>query len=70
MAQFNMQSFAQPEAEYRIHPFWFWNGEMDDEQIRYQIDEMADKGLGDFSSVRDRDFRSLTYPMPGFKKYA
>ncbi|WP_282936374.1 glycosyl hydrolase [Paenibacillus sp. RC67] len=48
MAQFNMQSFAQPEAAYRIHPFWFWNGEMDDEQIRYQIDEMADKGLGGF----------------------
>ncbi|MBA2939129.1 hypothetical protein HZF08_12510 [Paenibacillus sp. CGMCC 1.16610] len=48
MAQFNRQSFAQPEAEYRIHPFWFWNGEMDDEQIRYQIDEMADKGLGGF----------------------
>lgn len=48
MAQFNMESFAQPEAEYRIHPFWFWNGEMDDEQIRYQIDEMADKGLGGF----------------------
>ncbi|WP_028548114.1 glycosyl hydrolase [Paenibacillus sp. UNC451MF] len=48
MAQFNMQSFAQPEAAYRIHPFWFWNGEMDDEQIRYQIDEMKDKGLGGF----------------------
>ncbi|MGG1515898.1 glycosyl hydrolase [Paenibacillus oryzisoli] len=48
MAKFTMQSFVQPEAEYRIHPFWFWNGEMDDEQIRYQIDEMADKGLGGF----------------------
>ncbi|ULL14933.1 hypothetical protein DVH26_11075 [Paenibacillus sp. H1-7] len=48
MAQFNMQSFAQPEAAYRIHPFWFWNGEMEDDQIRYQIDEMADKGLGGF----------------------
>jgi hypothetical protein len=48
MAQFTMQSFAQPEATYRIHPFWFWNGDMNDEQIRYQIDEMADKGLGGF----------------------
>ncbi|MFH5181900.1 hypothetical protein ACHHV8_04275 [Paenibacillus sp. TAB 01] len=48
MAEFTMQSFQNPDATYRIHPFWFWNGEMDDDQIRYQIDEMADKGLGGF----------------------
>src|SRR5665647_1545794 len=43
---FDMARFKQPEAVDRIHPFWFWNGEMDDEQIKIQIDEMADKGLG------------------------
>jgi hypothetical protein len=43
---FDMKRFKQPEAADRIHPFWFWNGEMDDGQIQFQIDEMADKGLG------------------------
>ncbi|SFK67410.1 hypothetical protein SAMN03159341_10132 [Paenibacillus sp. 1_12] len=43
---FDMQRFKQPAAADRIHPFWFWNGEMEDEQIQFQIDEMADKGLG------------------------
>jgi hypothetical protein len=43
---FDMQRFKKPAAADRIHPFWFWNGEMADEQIKYQIDEMADKGLG------------------------
>ncbi|MFD1674049.1 glycosyl hydrolase [Alicyclobacillus fodiniaquatilis] len=40
--------FRNPLAKYRIHPFWFWNGEMDNAQIRIQIVEMAQKGLGGF----------------------
>ncbi|MCS7460776.1 glycosyl hydrolase [Paenibacillus doosanensis] len=43
---FDMQQFKNPSADYRIHPFWFWNGDMEDDEIRRQIDEMADKGLG------------------------
>jgi hypothetical protein len=46
--KFDMNRFKQPTADDRIHPFWFWNGEMVDEEIRHQIDEMADKGLGGF----------------------
>ena len=38
--------FKNPPAEYRIKPFWFWNGDMTKEEIRHQIEEMADKGLG------------------------
>ncbi|WP_165452738.1 glycosyl hydrolase [Paenibacillus thalictri] len=38
----------QPSSEYRIHPFWFWNGEMADDQLERQIAEMADKGVGGF----------------------
>ena len=38
--------FRTPPAEYRPKPFWFWNGEMDRELIRRQLEEMADKGLG------------------------
>ncbi|MNH99695.1 hypothetical protein D3C73_524740 [compost metagenome] len=45
---FDLQAFKQPASTYRIHPFWFWNGEMEDEQIRLQIGEMADKGVGGF----------------------
>ncbi|MBW7459860.1 glycoside hydrolase, partial [Paenibacillus sepulcri] len=40
--------FKHPHAEDRIHPFWFWNGEMADDQIKRQIGEMADKGVGGF----------------------
>ncbi|WP_159884428.1 glycosyl hydrolase [Paenibacillus puerhi] len=45
---FDLQAFKQPASPYRVHPFWFWNGEMEDEQIRHQIREMADKGVGGF----------------------
>lgn len=38
--------FKNPPAAYRIKPFWFWNGEITREEIRHQIQEMADKGLG------------------------
>ncbi len=31
-----------------IKPFWFWNGEMDNDKIVKQIREMSDKGLGGF----------------------
>ncbi|WP_248930011.1 glycosyl hydrolase [Paenibacillus hamazuiensis] len=40
--------FQQPGPAFRIHPFWFWNGEMSDDQIERQIAEMADKGVGGF----------------------
>lgn len=40
--------FRSPSARFRPRPFWFWNGEMEDEEIRRQIKEMADKGLGGF----------------------
>lgn len=44
----NRRTFQNPGNEYRAHPFWFWNGEMDDEQIRHQISEMAAQGVGGF----------------------
>lgn len=40
--------FKNPPAENRIMPFWFWNGEMSDPEISFQIREMAEKGLGGF----------------------
>lgn len=44
----NARAFQNPGNEYRAHPFWFWNGEMDEEQINHQISEMANQGVGGF----------------------
>lgn len=35
-------------VNYGYKPFWFWNGDMDDSEIKRQIHEMADKGIGGF----------------------
>jgi hypothetical protein len=45
---FQMETFTNPGPAYGIHPFWFWNGEMEDGEIVHQIEEMVDKGLGGF----------------------
>lgn len=45
---FDMQAFREPDSQYRVHPFWFWNGDMQNEQIRLQVREMAEKGVGGF----------------------
>ncbi|GAA4842553.1 hypothetical protein GCM10023310_20590 [Paenibacillus vulneris] len=44
----DLKRFEQPPSAFRIQPFWFWNGDMLDEEIRHQIREMADKGVGGF----------------------
>jgi hypothetical protein len=38
--------FETPPKEYRIAPFWFLNHECDPDEIRAQIAEMDDKGVG------------------------
>jgi len=38
---------AEPIA-YGMYPFWFWNGDMSESEIRWQIREMADKGIRGF----------------------
>src|SRR6266567_1223837 len=40
--------FHNPPTTYRLVPFWFWNGDMDAEEITHQIEEMAMKGIGGF----------------------
>ncbi|MFC4402729.1 glycosyl hydrolase [Gracilibacillus xinjiangensis] len=44
----NQQKFLYPSAEFGIHPFWFWNGEMEEAEIEHQINEMADKHVTGF----------------------
>jgi len=31
-----------------LYPFWFWNGDLEENEIRWQIDEMAAKGIKGF----------------------
>ena len=40
------KNFKNPPVRNRIKPFWFWNGDMEKEEIDHQLREMADKGLG------------------------
>ena len=40
------EEFKNPPARSRIKPFWFWNGDMAEDEIKHQIEEMSDKGLG------------------------
>lgn len=48
MNQEEKKIFKNPPASFRIMPFWFWNGAMEESEIVYQIREMADKGVGGF----------------------
>lgn len=41
-----LEALACPGAEYRLVPFWFWNGAITPEQIDRQLLEMARKGIG------------------------
>lgn len=36
------------KLSFGIQPFWFWNGDMQDEEVARQIREMADKGIKGF----------------------
>ena len=39
-------NFQNPPNEYRIKPFWFLNGDLADDELKNQLDEMKAKGIG------------------------
>ncbi|MDQ4100433.1 MAG: hypothetical protein M3121_08035 [Chloroflexota bacterium] len=39
------ERFEVPERDYGIYPFWFLNGELDPEEMRYQLREFREKGM-------------------------
>jgi hypothetical protein len=39
------ESFRDPPVEYGILPFWFLNGELDPDEMRFQLREFRDKGF-------------------------
>src|SRR5215212_4507958 len=41
----NPANFNQPPRDYGILPFWFLNGELDLEEMRYQLREFREKGM-------------------------
>lgn len=40
------EQFANPPNSFRLQPFWFLNHRLEEDQLRLQIREMADKGIG------------------------
>jgi hypothetical protein len=38
-------NFKNPPVELGILPFWFWNGDMDEEEMEWQLKEYKDKGI-------------------------
>lgn len=42
------QNFDNPGAWYRSFPFWGWNDRMEEKEIRRQIQEMKQAGIGGF----------------------
>lgn len=40
------ESWENPSKEYRIKPFWFWNGNIEKEEIDFQLRQMKEQGIG------------------------
>ena len=45
---FSAEEFAAPHAAYRGAPFWSWNGKLEWEKLKEQIDVMHEMGFGGF----------------------
>jgi hypothetical protein len=39
------ENFSEPPLEMGIVPFWFWNGELEEEEMEWQLREYYDKGV-------------------------
>ena len=48
-----IDKFKQVDPKYSATPLWFWNGKLDPQELKRQIDEMVDKGVyGAFMHAR------------------
>jgi hypothetical protein len=43
--RFGPETFQEPSRDFGILPFWFLNGELDPEEMRFQLGELRDKGM-------------------------
>ena len=48
MKLLNIEEFRNPGKIYRPSPFWSWNDKLDEEELRWQVQEFADKGFGGY----------------------
>ena len=39
------EKFVNVPKEYSIAPFWFWNDDLQTENLKWQMKEMYDKGV-------------------------
>lgn len=39
------KNFKNPPAEYSLLPFWSWNGTLKPDKLKWQIDQMLEKGI-------------------------
>jgi alpha-L-rhamnosidase len=39
------RQFQDPERQYSIRPFWFWNGKLEGAELRRQMKQMVDHGV-------------------------
>lgn len=42
------REFRNPSNQFRAKPFWAWNGELEEEEIKRQVDVMEEMGFGGF----------------------
>jgi len=40
-----IETFREPSRDFGILPFWFLNGELDPDEMRFQLGELRDKGM-------------------------
>ena len=48
------QQFVDPDRQFSIRPFWFWNGRLEADELRRQMKQMIDHGVfGAYAHNRD-----------------
>lgn len=55
-----LSEFKNPPSEYSAVPFWFWNDDLCEEHLLFQMKEMKDKGISEFI-IHSRRGRSVEY---------
>ena len=45
MRNYDREQFKNPSEEYSIAPFWFLNGDLNDDELVRQLTEMKEKGV-------------------------
>lgn len=55
-----LSHFRETDREYSPVPFWFWNDDLKEDHLLYQLNEMKDKGIDEFI-IHSRRGRTIEY---------